>query len=482
MNARMLSTIVLCILSYCLLSSQAIAAWKSVVQPVPSSMAQPDIIRGISNLVIDSKDCPHFFMDTSSGAFHFYYDGSAWKSEQSQIGAVPVAIGPAGNFHAATSIGYPAEGGMEPTYTFFNRKSYRWTYLPGNGFSAESIALDTKSQPHFLYNTDSGLTYAVLSEGEWTTEVVHPGLGYGSMVLTKQGKAHITFSVPNYAESGKPMLYWGSNVQGKWHVKEIGTGGAYKIALDKQGGPHIISLAYNAPSQSIQYSRRDQQNNWVTLDVLKSLNLQGWGETPNILIDEEGHPNIFFIFHTDTDDYPVHAHFDGQYWVMDSLAQPGSGKAHMLLRTAKGKNRMHVLYFELDSQDPQNISLGTAIPLDWVWETAADLKFLSVKAITPSASTGQPGKFAVLRTGNLSTPVEVTYTLGGTAVNGLDYSQLDGTVTIPEGASSAIVDLLPVKSKTGKSAPKKTVTLKVCPTPNYLRAKPVKAAVVISGE
>ncbi len=74
---------------------------------------------------------------------------------------------------------------------------------------------------------------------------------------------------------------------------------------------------------------------------------------------------------------------------------------------------------------------------------------VSVAATTPGASTGgTAGEFTVSRTGDTSQAITVNYSVGGTAVPGMDYQSLPGTVTIPAGLSSATVDVIPISSLT----------------------------------
>lgn len=81
----------------------------------------------------------------------------------------------------------------------------------------------------------------------------------------------------------------------------------------------------------------------------------------------------------------------------------------------------------------------------------------------PTAEFGvQNARFRLDRTGgDLSQPLTVTYTLGGTAVNGVDYQTLSGVVTIPAGATKAKVHVFPLVVETTV----KTVTLTLS-TPN----------------
>ena len=84
----------------------------------------------------------------------------------------------------------------------------------------------------------------------------------------------------------------------------------------------------------------------------------------------------------------------------------------------------------------------------------------AVTAIPGGFATAEFGvrkaRFRLDRTGgDLSQPLTVTYTLGGTAVNGVDYQALSGVVTIPTGAARAKVRIFPLVAETTT----KTVTL-----------------------
>lgn len=55
----------------------------------------------------------------------------------------------------------------------------------------------------------------------------------------------------------------------------------------------------------------------------------------------------------------------------------------------------------------------------------------------------EPGSFTITRSVNLDAPVTIDYVLAGTAVNGVDYSYLPGSVTIPAGDSSVTLYVSP---------------------------------------
>ncbi len=67
-------------------------------------------------------------------------------------------------------------------------------------------------------------------------------------------------------------------------------------------------------------------------------------------------------------------------------------------------------------------------------------------AATENASEEEeaPGSFTVSRTGDTTAPLEVTYTIDGTATNVDDYAEISTTVTIPAGESSATIEVTPV--------------------------------------
>ncbi|GET41758.1 Na-Ca exchanger/integrin-beta4 like protein [Microseira wollei NIES-4236] len=80
-----------------------------------------------------------------------------------------------------------------------------------------------------------------------------------------------------------------------------------------------------------------------------------------------------------------------------------------------------------------------------------DLKFtnsnpaiVNINVPDPDASeSGDAGQFLVTRTGDTSQALMVNYIIRGTAENGIDYQTITNSVTIPAGASSASIGILP---------------------------------------
>ncbi len=74
-----------------------------------------------------------------------------------------------------------------------------------------------------------------------------------------------------------------------------------------------------------------------------------------------------------------------------------------------------------------------------------------------SETGSNTGTFTVSRTGGSPSPLQVFYTLSGTATNGLDYQNLAGSVTIAAGNSNAAITLIPLLD--GFFEPNETVIL-----------------------
>lgn len=71
---------------------------------------------------------------------------------------------------------------------------------------------------------------------------------------------------------------------------------------------------------------------------------------------------------------------------------------------------------------------------------------VTVVASDPAAAeSGDPGAFTISRSGGgTAMPLTVRYTMGEEARNGVDYQLLSGSVTIPAGATSATVTVVPI--------------------------------------
>ena len=105
---------------------------------------------------------------------------------------------------------------------------------------------------------------------------------------------------------------------------------------------------------------------------------------------------------------------------------------------------------------------------------------VGVSAIDATASeSGDTGRFVLVRTGNLSSPLTVTIALSGAAANGTDYDAVETTVTFAANAAAASVFIIPVADAVADAS--ETVILTVVDGASYDLAAASTATVTISG-
>jgi len=106
---------------------------------------------------------------------------------------------------------------------------------------------------------------------------------------------------------------------------------------------------------------------------------------------------------------------------------------------------------------------------------------VTVEAMDRSASRveARSGRFIVTRTGSMAFSMPVAYSLGGTAVNGVDYLAAGASTTIPSGAFSAIVTVTPLPAERLVST--STLVLTLVPTAAYVVGPSATSAVYIDG-
>jgi len=112
-------------------------------------------------------------------------------------------------------------------------------------------------------------------------------------------------------------------------------------------------------------------------------------------------------------------------------------------------------------------------------DAPATLPVVTVTASDPSA--GEPsnaGAFTVSRMGATTASLAVSYTVGGTATPGTDYTALSGSVTIPAGAASAAVTVIPRDDTAPESG--ETVVVTLSAGGSYTVGTPSSATVTIA--
>lgn len=90
-----------------------------------------------------------------------------------------------------------------------------------------------------------------------------------------------------------------------------------------------------------------------------------------------------------------------------------------------------------------------------------------------------PGAFTVYRRENTNVDVTVLYAVGGTAAGGIDYTALSGSVTLPAGALSAAIPVLPIDDGVADEPPYETVTVTLLANDAYRVTAPTQATVCV---
>jgi len=108
---------------------------------------------------------------------------------------------------------------------------------------------------------------------------------------------------------------------------------------------------------------------------------------------------------------------------------------------------------------PVEIKVVPPVPPPVVNIVATDPEAAETGLLTPS----NPAVFNVSRTGGTDRPLVVFYRIGGSAVNGVDYSEIPHRVEIPSGASAANIFIRPIDDNLVEGT--ETVVLKLVPHP-----------------
>lgn len=107
---------------------------------------------------------------------------------------------------------------------------------------------------------------------------------------------------------------------------------------------------------------------------------------------------------------------------------------------------------------------------------------IGVTATTPTAlELGPvPGAFRIRRSGATDAALTVSYAVSGTALPGIDYVALPGSATIPAGAASVDVPVMPIDDTLGELD--ETVIVRLAADPGYIAAPAQAAVIIVSDE
>lgn len=105
-------------------------------------------------------------------------------------------------------------------------------------------------------------------------------------------------------------------------------------------------------------------------------------------------------------------------------------------------------------------------------EAAPELPTVTVTAVDDLGSEvgPDPAAFTISRTGDTTDPLSVSYTMAGSATNGVDYAALSGSVTIAAGSASAAVVVAPLADALSEGT--ESVILSLAPDADYTVGTP----------
>ena len=110
------------------------------------------------------------------------------------------------------------------------------------------------------------------------------------------------------------------------------------------------------------------------------------------------------------------------------------------------------------------------------------LPLLALLPLDPAASEGSadPGAVRCTRTGAVTLPLDVRYTIAGTAQNGADYALLSGVATIPAASANVLIVVHPLQDNARE--PYETVVLRLAASADYALAADRTAHVIVSDD
>jgi hypothetical protein len=168
----------------------------------------------------------------------------------------------------------------------------------------------------------------------------------------------------------------------------------------------------------------------------------------------------------------------------ESIVIPAGASSYIMNVAAVGnENNVNPETASLTLSTDASYTVGAAggATITLVSNVVTSLPTVTVTATDASASRvgPDPGTFTFTRSGSANSALTVTCSLAGTAGNGTDYNSLGTTLTIPAGAASATVTVVP-KSSAG-FVDSKTVVVALSASPAYTAGSAGPATVIIAG-
>ena len=122
-------------------------------------------------------------------------------------------------------------------------------------------------------------------------------------------------------------------------------------------------------------------------------------------------------------------------------------------------------------------SIRIALTNTGATSTSGTLPTVTVSRTADAIISGDPGAFAVTRTGSVAAPLTVGFTtVGSTAISGIDYTAIGSSVVIPAGSSSGTITVTARPAATSGRIVKVTLS----PSVSYTVGAPDSASLTIN--
>jgi uncharacterized protein (DUF1800 family) len=182
-----------------------------------------------------------------------------------------------------------------------------------------------------------------------------------------------------------------------------------------------------------------------------------------------------------TSDFSTAGAFALQPGSLDAAVETSLGTGgYTVLVTGNGGGTGVALVEVYDITPPPPVNTPTPTPTPTPPPSQGQGSTVTLVATNAAADTSgnNPGSITVTRSGDTSQALVVNYSVGGTAVNGIDYTGLAGTVTIPAGSSSVPITVAP--NPTLSTNPSSTVVLTLATGTGYQAGSAATATVTIT--
>jgi uncharacterized protein (DUF1800 family) len=301
----------------------------------------------------------------------------------------------------------------------------------GTGNATASVMATAGAFALPVGSADSALV-ATLPAGAYTAQVTGAGgtTGVALLEVYEVGATSSTARLVNLSTRGQVGSSGNIMIPGL----TIGPGSGNRTLLIRAAGPALGALGVPGSMTDPMFSVVDSAGNTVASN-------DNWG-TPVGEAPDAAQLSAAFM---SAGAFPFAA------GSLDSavIASVGPGSYTVLVSGNNGSTGLAIVeVYDITavSAGPQSVTLAAT-------DTSAD------------TSGGNPGAFTVTRTGDTTSDLTVSYAVGGTALNGIDYQGLPGTVTIPAFETTATITVAP--TPTLSQASSSTVILTLDPSSAY---------------